>query len=97
MVYSSILSVLNHSRLQPRLSVLSCSGLQQCLSVLSYAYEDERGIFPEIIYVMDLLLPHDFEPRNSDGEVESFQLVPIDDVRQPVIFERLVLFNSKVY
>ena len=58
----------------------SCAGkCNECLC-LSYTYEDERGIFPEVQYVLDLELPASFEPVNSDGEVDSFMLVPCDQV-----------------
>jgi hypothetical protein len=43
-------------------------------------YEDDRGIFPECLYVMDLELPPDFTPVNADGEVQSFQLIPLPEV-----------------
>lgn len=46
----------------------------------SYFYEDERGLFPETQYLYDLELPETFEPVNADGEVESFELIPIDKV-----------------
>ena len=49
-------------------------------SYFSYFYEDERGLFPEVQYVFDLEVPEDFTPENADGEVESFQLYPIEDV-----------------
>lgn len=43
-------------------------------------YEDERGVFPEIQYILDLEVPPDFVPENADGEVESFQLIPVKKV-----------------
>ena len=43
-------------------------------------YEDERGIFPECQFVFDLEVPEDFVPVNADGEVQSFQLLPIQEV-----------------
>lgn len=51
-----------------------------CVLTCSYTYEDERGVFPELSYILDLSLPPHFVPKNSDGEVESFQLVPMKDV-----------------
>ena len=46
----------------------------------SYCLEDERGVMPECEFVFDLELPQDFKPVNADGEVESFQLLPINKV-----------------
>ena len=46
----------------------------------SYFFEDERGLFPEVQFVCDLKLPHDFQPINSDGEVSEFYCWPMDKV-----------------
>ena len=54
--------------------------------IFSYYYEDERGLFPECQYVFDLKLPESFEPVNSDGEVQSFQLMTIDEVKKHFLF-----------
>jgi hypothetical protein len=32
--------------------------------------------------VFDLKLSHEFVPSNNDGEVEGFELVPVDQVRR---------------
>jgi hypothetical protein len=42
----------------------------------SFFFESERGLFPNTEFVYDLELPLDFVPNNSDGEVESFELLP---------------------
>ncbi|KAI4454765.1 thiamine pyrophosphokinase [Holotrichia oblita] len=42
-------------------------------------YECEEGIFPDVAFVFDLALPLDFVPKNVDGEVDSFKLVPVKD------------------
>ena len=46
----------------------------------SYFYEDERGLFPEVQFMFDLEVPEDFTPNNSDGEVDGFELYPIEEV-----------------
>ncbi|CAB3364682.1 Hypothetical predicted protein [Cloeon dipterum] len=43
---------------------------------VSFFFESERGLFPNTEFVYDLELPLDFVPNNSDGEVESFELLP---------------------
>ncbi|XP_068718299.1 uncharacterized protein [Montipora capricornis] len=48
---------------------------------VSYFFEDERGLFPEIQFVYDLVLPQTFHPINSDGEVDEFYCWPIDKVK----------------
>lgn len=47
----------------------------------SYVFEDERGVCPQVEYCFDLELPCDFVPVGADGEVDSFQLVSIAEVR----------------
>lgn len=39
---------------------------------VSYVMEVESGLRRDVLYVYDLALPADFEPRNSDGEIEGF-------------------------
>ncbi|EDV23949.1 uncharacterized protein TRIADDRAFT_26202 [Trichoplax adhaerens] len=51
---------------------------------LTYCYEDERGYFPETQFVYDLELPPDFTPVNSDGEVEEFYLMKLEEVVQRI-------------
>ncbi|CAD5115602.1 DgyrCDS4562 [Dimorphilus gyrociliatus] len=47
---------------------------------VSYIFNNEKGIYAEEEYVLDLLLPFDFKPINSDGEVEKFELLEIEKV-----------------
>lgn len=54
------------------------------VSVVSYSRVAERGLRRDALYCYDLELPEDFEPRNTDGEVESFVRLPIEDVAQIV-------------
>jgi hypothetical protein len=54
------------------LSKLEIHFVQPC----SFFFESERGLFPNTEFVYDLELPLDFVPNNSDGEVESFELLP---------------------
>ncbi|KAF4524921.1 hypothetical protein B566_EDAN013883 [Ephemera danica] len=46
---------------------------------VSFFFESERGLFPNTEFVYDLELPLDFVPNNGDGEVESFQLMPVSE------------------
>lgn len=45
--------------------------------VCRFFYESERGLFPNTEFVFDLELPADFVPNNQDGEVETFELLPV--------------------
>lgn len=44
--------------------------------------EVPEGVQSEVIYVYDLALPERFEPRNQDGEVADFMLLPFEKVLQ---------------
>lgn len=50
------------------------------VGALSYTLEIDRGLKRDVHFVYDLLLPSDFVPQNTDGEVESFHLWPIGEV-----------------
>jgi len=43
---------------------------------------NENGLWNETLFNFDLTLPEDFAPVNADGEVESFQLLPVAEVRR---------------
>ncbi len=50
------------------------------VGALSYTLEIDRGLKRDLHFVYDLPLPPDFVPCNTDGEVESYRLWPIDVV-----------------
>jgi 8-oxo-dGTP pyrophosphatase MutT (NUDIX family) len=43
--------------------------------------EEDGGLWHETLFNYDLTLPDDFMPKNADGEVESFELMSIAEVR----------------
>jgi len=45
-----------------------------------YAYSKENSINRETEFVFDIKLPVDYKPVNTDGEVDSFYLMNIDEV-----------------
>lgn len=47
---------------------------------ISYCHTDGRGLKRDVLYCFDLALPEEFQPVCTDGEVESFELLPIEDV-----------------
>ncbi|XP_015171391.1 PREDICTED: uncharacterized protein YJR142W [Polistes dominula] len=57
---------------------------------VSLFFESERGLFPNTEFVFDLELPPDFIPSNSDGEVETFELLPVNEC-----LERIASTNFK--
>ncbi|KAL3853172.1 hypothetical protein ACJMK2_016737 [Sinanodonta woodiana] len=54
---------------------------------ISYCYEDSRGVHPECQFVFDLELSEDFEPNNTDGEVGSFSLHTIEEVKTLIVLD----------
>ena len=51
---------------------------------ISYFALGKGGCKPDTMYCYDLELPADFTPRGNDGEVESFQLLPAQEVLEIV-------------
>lgn len=54
------------------------------VGAISYNRVAERGFRPDVLYCYDLELPADFAPRNTDGEVEEFMLLPLAEVARIV-------------
>ena len=50
------------------------------VGVISYNRVAARGLRRDVLYCYDLELPDDFVPRNTDGEVEEFLLLPLVEV-----------------
>lgn len=50
------------------------------VGAISYNRAARRGFRRDVLYCYDLELPHDFVPNNTDGEVESFMLLPLGEV-----------------
>ncbi len=51
---------------------------------ISYQLETAEGMKPDVLFCYDLALDEDFRPRNTDGEVGEFQLVPVTRVMETV-------------
>ncbi len=54
------------------------------VGAVTYNAETVQGYKPDTLYCYDLELPADFQPRCTDGEVESFFLWPVEKVMQTV-------------
>ncbi len=54
------------------------------VGAISYFAENPRGLKPDVLYCYDLALDEDFHPHCTDGEVESFTLMPIGEVIERV-------------
>lgn len=60
--------------------------IERCVPVgaLSYCFANDKGLKPDVLFVYDLELPAGFTPRNTDGEIESFRLMPVEEVAERV-------------
>ena len=47
---------------------------------VSYRMENELGIRDDVLFVFDLEIPADFVPKNEDGEIVHFELMPASAV-----------------
>ncbi len=54
------------------------------VGIISYLMRNEHGLKDDTLFCYDLELPPDFTPRNTDGEVERFELWPVDRVAASV-------------
>jgi len=54
------------------------------VGAISYVQESPEGLKPDTQFLYDLEVPADFTPRNTDGEIESFALWPVEAVMEAV-------------
>jgi 8-oxo-dGTP pyrophosphatase MutT (NUDIX family) len=54
------------------------------VGAVTYCMETEQGIRDDVLFVYDLELPEGFVPKNSDGEIVRFDLMPADAVVERV-------------
>ncbi len=52
----------------------------KAVSVVNYNMQQGEKLSRDMLFVYDLLLPESFQPLNTDGEVESFELWPMEKV-----------------
>ena len=58
------------------------AGKAKPVGVISYQHEEDNCLKPDTIFVFDMEMPMDFVPRNSDGELAGFQLLPVRKVME---------------
>jgi 8-oxo-dGTP pyrophosphatase MutT (NUDIX family) len=54
------------------------------VGAISYCLEDQWGLKPDVMFCYDLEVPADFVPRNTDGELQGFTLMPVPEVARMV-------------
>ena len=50
------------------------------VGAITYRMENDLGIRDDVLFVYDVEIPADVEPRNTDGEIVSFELMPVEAV-----------------
>ena len=50
------------------------------VGAITYTMENEVGLKPDMMFCFDLELPAEFVPRNTDGEISEFRLLPAVEV-----------------
>src|SRR6185437_9203549 len=48
----------------------------QAVGAISYRMANQQGLRDDVLFVYDLEVPAGFVPRNADGEIEEFRLMP---------------------
>lgn len=66
------------------------------IGAMSYCTERPEGLRRDVLFNYDLELPADFQPRNTDGEVEEFYLWSMDQVMDTVRESEDFKFNCGV-
>jgi hypothetical protein len=60
---------------------------------ITYAMAVPEGLRADTLFVYDLAVDPGFVPRNTDGEIESFALMPVDEIAERVRATDDVKFN----
>jgi isopentenyldiphosphate isomerase len=56
------------------------AGRAVAVGAVTYCRDSDRGLKPDVMFCYDLELPEHFEPRCTDGEVETFYRLTVDEV-----------------
>ena len=54
------------------------------VGAVTYCFDDGHGLKPDTLFLFDLELPETVIPHNRDGEVERFELWPVERVAERV-------------
>jgi len=65
----------------------------RAVGAITYAMAVPEGLRADTLFVYDLALDPGFVPRNTDGEIESFALMPVDAVAERLRATDDVKFN----
>jgi len=60
------------------------AGRAVAVGAVSYRMEVERGLRDDVLFLYDLEVPPGFTPKNRDGEIVEFRLMPASEVMERV-------------
>ena len=63
---------------------------------VSFFHQSERGIHPNTEFVFDLEVPETFHPGNTDGEVDDWKLVPVEEVLDIISSDEYKITSSAI-
>jgi len=66
------------------------------VGAVTYCAQSDEGLKPDVQFCYDLRLPEEFVPVNTDGEIESFELWPIEKVMDTVAETEEFKFNCNL-
>ena len=56
------------------------AALSKPAGAITYCVEHAEGLRRDVLFIYDLVLPEDFEPENTDGEMDDFRLMTMDEL-----------------
>ncbi len=75
-------------------NTLACTA--KAVGKVTYMFERSDGLRNDTLFIYDLELKDDFVPRNTDGEVESFSLMPLKEVAKIICETDRFKFNCNL-
>jgi|APTNR8051073442_1049403.scaffolds.fasta_scaffold09884_1 8-oxo-dGTP pyrophosphatase MutT (NUDIX family) len=63
------------------------------VGVVTYSAEIDEGLRRDTLHIFDIELPKSFVPKNNDGEIAEFFLLPIEEVQHLVMETTEFKFN----
>ena len=54
--------------------------LSKPVGAITYIVEQSEGLRRDVLFIYDLVLPEDFIPENTDGEMEGFRLMTMNEL-----------------
>lgn len=63
---------------------IALAGQARSVGMITYLMKDSRGLKQDSLFVFDLDLPETFRPRNTDGEIDDFLFMSVEEAMERV-------------